>query len=55
MTRQHFQFIADIIASIPHNKKREEIARLFAGNLYQTNFAFKSDKFLDACNIKVAK
>jgi hypothetical protein len=49
MTRRHFCFIAEVIASLPD---REEAARAFADQLAQTNVRFDRERFLVACGVK---
>ena len=49
MTRQHFQFIADVIASLELMKSNKElVARKFATALESTNPGFKADMFMKA-------
>ena len=60
MTRQHFQFIADVIYRMPHTDAdlpferdvRAEVAHTFARELRKTNSGFDSDRFLKACGIE---
>ena len=51
MTRQHFQFIAEVIDLLndqqPHNKKG--IANHFAKKLKRTNPRFNEERFLTVC------
>lgn len=54
MSRQHFQFIADIIAAMPDHAptlraQKESTARTFADNLRKSNSRFDREKFLEAC------
>ena len=52
MTRQHFQFIAEVIEAMdaqqPHGSS--QIARHFAKHLKRTNPRFNEERFLKACN-----
>ena len=49
MSRQHFQFIADVIASLELMKSNKElVARKFAIALESTNPGFKADTFMKA-------
>ena len=49
MTRQHFQFIADVIASLELQRTNKElVARKFAIALESTNAGFKSETFMKA-------
>jgi hypothetical protein len=49
MTRQHFCFIASIIASLP--SEREQTARAFADKLAESNGRFDRGRFLAACGV----
>lgn len=58
MTRQHFQFIADIIRNMPdvnagYNVTRESVANAFAKELRYTNPKFRESTFLEACEVKL--
>lgn len=46
MTRQHFQFIADVLRQ--YNADRN-LCELFAKNLARTNPGFKEEAFMKAC------
>ena len=49
MSRQHFQFIADVIASLSLMKSnKDHVASKFATALESTNPGFKADTFLKA-------
>ena len=49
MTRQHFQLIADVIASLELQRTQKElVARKFATALESTNPGFKADTFMKA-------
>ena len=49
MTRQHFQFIADVIASLELMRTNKDlVARKFAIALESTNPGFKADAFMKA-------
>ena len=49
MTRQHFQLIADVIASLELMKSNKDlVARKFATALESTNPGFKADTFMKA-------
>ena len=49
MSRQHFQFIADVIASLELMKSNKDVvASKFAIALESTNPGFKRDKFIKA-------
>ena len=49
MSRQHFQFIADVIASLELQRTQKElVARKFATALASTNPGFKADTFMKA-------
>ena len=49
MTRQHFQLIADVIASLELQRTQKElVARKFATALESTNPGFKADMFMKA-------
>lgn len=54
MTRQHFQFIADIIKTERDDFVRPRIARAFAKELRRTNPNFKPERFFKACNVEGA-
>ena len=59
MTRQHFQFIADVIKAMPDHaptlrQQKVSVARAFASELKATNSGFKKDRFLKACGDVVA-
>jgi hypothetical protein len=54
MTRQHFQFIAEVIADMPKHApslraQRTSCAASFAERLGQTNPGFNKPRFLEAC------
>jgi hypothetical protein len=50
MTRQHFAFIASVIASLPvHETSTRVIAFHFANELAGTNVLFNKDRFISAC------
>lgn len=54
MSRQHFQFIAEIIAAMPDHAptlraQKDSTARTFADALEATNSRFDREKFLAAC------
>lgn len=49
MTRVHFQFIADVVASLPDDPVREVVINRFARSLKSTNPAFNTGRFIDAC------
>lgn len=49
MTRVHFQFIADVVASLPDEPARETVINRFAQSLKSTNPAFQTGRFIDAC------
>ena len=49
MTRQHFQLITDVIASLELQRTQKElVARKFATALESTNPGFKADTFMKA-------
>ena len=49
MTRQHFQLIADVIASLELQRTQKDlVARKFSAALAETNPAFKADTFMKA-------
>ena len=49
MTRQHFQFIADVIASLELMRTNKDlVARKFAIALESTNTGFKAETFMKA-------
>lgn len=52
MTRQHYQFIADVLQVLPHDAEldRYDIIDLFAHELKRTNSAFDVERFKDACD-----
>ena len=51
MTRQHFQFIAEVIAQLDDHDElfREQVATLFANALKRTNPRFNRERFLKVC------
>ena len=56
MSRQHFQFIADVIASQRDNDPDtkimlDEMSRQFADALARTNANFDHERFLRACGV----
>lgn len=56
MTRQHFQFIADVINDMPAHAatlraQKVAVAAKFARELKRTNPAFKDGTFLEACGM----
>ena len=50
MTRQHFQFIADVVKTIEGKAERQSIAMTFVHKLQQTYPNFKHAHFIKACN-----
>ena len=54
MTRQHFQFIAEVMQRLPHDAilDRYDIIDLFADLLKRTNPAFNVERFKDACDVE---
>ncbi len=49
MARQHFQLIADVIASLELQRTQKDlVARKFSAALAETNPAFKADAFMKA-------
>lgn len=52
MTRQHFQFIAEVIAQLDDHDElfREQVATSFANALKRTNPRFNRERFLKACD-----
>ena len=50
LTRQHFQFIADVVKTIEDDNDRQAIAMTFVHKLQQTNPNFKHAHFIKACN-----
>jgi hypothetical protein len=50
LTRCHFAFIAQIIASLP--SERGQVAQAFAARLADTNPRFDSERFLVACGVQ---
>tara|TARA_R100001443_G_scaffold70136_1_gene78565 strand:+ start:309 stop:485 length:177 start_codon:yes stop_codon:yes gene_type:complete len=50
MTRQHFQFIADVVKTIEDKAERQSLAMTFVHKLQQTNPNFKHGHFIKACN-----
>ncbi len=57
MTKMHFQCIAETIASIRalHPADRSYIAQAFAISLSNTNPAFRTSEFLEACKSETDK
>jgi hypothetical protein len=58
MTRQHFQFIADIISRMPdvnagYVVTRESVALAFARELHRTNSQFRESTFMEACKVEL--
>ena len=64
MTRQHFQFIAEVVASLAdlgycgeqkgiHPDELRVVACRFANELKRTNHAFDRERFLKACEQEV--
>jgi hypothetical protein len=50
MTRQHFAFIASVIASLPSNQlSKGDMIALFANELGATNARFDRERFIQAC------
>lgn len=57
MTRQHFQFIADVINDMPSHAptlraQKVSVAAKFAKELKRTNPNFKDGTFLEACGME---
>jgi hypothetical protein len=50
LTRQHFCFIASVIASLDGD--REQAAQVFADRLAECNPRFDRDRFLVACGVQ---
>ena len=50
LTRQHFQFIADVVKTIEDDNDRQALAMTFVQRLQQTNPNFKPGHFIKACN-----
>ena len=50
LTRQHFQFIADVVKTIEDDNDRPALAMTFVQRLQQTNPNFKPGHFIKACN-----
>lgn len=48
MSKQHFQFIAHVISTLP-KPCRVYAAQAFSLDLAQTNNDFRRDKFMEAC------
>ena len=49
MSRQHFQLVADVVASLEGMKSNKDlVARKFADAFEDTNPGFKRDKFIKA-------
>jgi hypothetical protein len=56
MTRQHFQFIANVISDMPDfaptlRAQKVSVANKFAKELTRTNPNFKDGTFLEACGM----
>jgi hypothetical protein len=50
MTRQHFCFIASIVATL--DGEREHVAEAFAAMLAETNPRFNRARFIAACEVQ---
>lgn len=52
MTRQHFEWIAEIIKTAPPNMLREQWAEQFASAMLAINPRFNRERFLRACGVE---
>lgn len=57
MSRQHYQFIADVISAMPDHAatlraQKRSVALAFADALARTNPRFNRERFLRACGVE---
>ena len=49
MQKRHFELIAEVIRSLPHDATKIEVTLAFADALAQTNELFDEERFRAAC------
>ena len=54
-TRQHFELVAAVIASIANADTRKVLSTVWALKLAKTNEKFNSTRFVDACGVASPK